>query len=111
MSKNSRSQFIIATVVFLLLAASLWSGFFGVWRDRLIDLLFTAKPATNNIVIVAIDKLSIQSIGQWPWPRAVFGRVVDNLGLAGVIGIDVNFKELSGRGSADDEYFARALEP
>lgn len=104
-----KSPIIIAVVVSLVLAASLWGGFFGVWRDRLTDLLFTAKPASSDIVIVAIDEASIQSIGQWPWPRAVFGRVIGNLDSASVIGIDVNFKEPSGRGAVDDDYFARAL--
>ncbi|MDO8626744.1 MAG: CHASE2 domain-containing protein, partial [Candidatus Magasanikbacteria bacterium] len=110
LSKNNRNQIIISAVVSLVLAASLWGGFFGVWRDKLIDLLFTSKPASGDIVIVTIDESSIQSIGQWPWPRFVFGRAINNLSSAGVIGIDVNFKEPSGRGSADDESFARALQ-
>jgi len=104
-----KSPVIIAGTISAVLAASLWGGLFGVWRDKLDDLLFTTKPASTEIVIVAIDEASLQSIGQWPWPRAVFGRAINSLSSADMIGIDVNFKEKSGRGDADDDYLASAL--
>lgn len=110
MTKNNRNQIIIAVTIFLVLVASMWGGFFGVWRDKLVDLLFTAKPASSDIVIVAIDEVSIQAIGQWPWPRSVFGSALNSLNSATAIGIDVNFKEPSGRGGADDDALVHALE-
>lgn len=109
-SKNNRGQIIIAGAISLVLAASLWGGFFGVWRDKLVDLLFTAKPASGDIVIIVVDEASIQAIGQWPWSRSVFGKAIANLNSAKVIGVDVNFKEPSGRGASDDDYLMRVLQ-
>lgn len=54
-----------------------------------------------DIVIVAIDDRSLQSIGQrrgpWPWPRSVMADVLDKLTEAGprAIGLDVIYAEAS----------------
>ncbi|MEK7151277.1 MAG: adenylate/guanylate cyclase domain-containing protein [Patescibacteria group bacterium] len=109
MSKNIRSQIWIAGIISLVLLLAFLSGSFGVFRDKLIDLLFTQKSASKDILIVAIDEASIQSIGQWPWPRSVFGRALAGLDGSRVVGIDVNFKENSGRGMIDDDYFVDAM--
>ncbi|HET6762689.1 MAG TPA: CHASE2 domain-containing protein, partial [Longimicrobiaceae bacterium] len=40
----------------------------------------TASPGDTNIVIVAIDEQSMQSLGpvlgRWPWPREVYQRAL-----------------------------------
>jgi adenylate cyclase len=44
-----------------------------------------------EVVIVAIDDASIESVGRWPWSRAVMARLIDRLSEAGaaVIGFDI----------------------
>jgi adenylate cyclase len=45
--------------------------------------------------IVDVDDESLRRYGQWPWPRALFARVVDRLAEAdaGVVAFDVVFSE------------------
>lgn len=64
-----------------------------------IDLRFKVfrgpRPATPDIVIVAVDERSIREIGRWPWSRATQARLVDGIagGGAKVIGLDVIYSE------------------
>lgn len=64
-----------------------------------IDLRFKVfrgpRPATQDIVIVAVDEQSIREIGRWPWSRAMQARLVDGIagGGAKVIGLDVIYSE------------------
>lgn len=64
-----------------------------------IDLRFRvfrgARPATPEIVIVAVDEPSIREIGRWPWSRAIQARLVDGIAQRGakVIGLDVIYAE------------------
>jgi adenylate cyclase len=78
-------------------------------RDSVSDLLFGFRSIPSNVVIIAIDDQSIRTLGQWPWPRALFAQAVNRLSGASVIGIDVNFKEASRVGSADDRVLADAM--
>ena len=108
-SKRYRTHFISTLVVAGLLNVALYTGLLHVQQDKLIDLLFTKKDRPAEIVIVAIDDASIRSIGQWPWPRAVFGEIIKHLDGAAVISIDVNFKEFSRLGFADDNQLVTAI--
>lgn len=121
-SKNLKF-YHIAAIVAVLLSTLFSISAFGLWREKLIDLLFTQhqfdssqtgagltdKKPLSQVVIVAIDEESINEIGQWPWPRAVFALAIQKLQSAKAIGIDVNFKEPSSRGAGDDAAFANAL--
>jgi two-component system NtrC family sensor kinase len=66
-----------------------------------LDLLFLLRgplPPPGEIVVVAIDEPSFAEISkQWPWPRSVHARLIDQLKKAGakVIGFDVLFAERS----------------
>lgn len=60
-------------------------GWFERPRLALFDLYQTATPRLEHaspVVIVAIDEASLRGVGQWPWPRQVLARLVDNI-LAG----------------------------
>lgn len=103
------SIWFTAACVALVLLLGLTAGWFSRWQDAITDLLFTPGKAPNNIVIVSIDEKSIKSVGQWPWPRAVFGELIEKLQGALVIGIDVNFKERSRLGENDDASLANAI--
>jgi adenylate cyclase len=66
-----------------------------------LDLLFLLRgplPPPSEVVVVAIDEPSFAEISkQWPWPRSVHARLIDQLKKAGakVIGFDVLFAERS----------------
>ncbi len=109
LNKKSLQYLIIALLVSTILTLSELAGFFSLKQDQLSDLLFTKKNNPNRVVIVAIDEQSINKVGQWPWPRSVFGNLVTNLNGAAAIGIDVNFKEPSRLGSQDDLSFSKSL--
>jgi adenylate cyclase len=66
-----------------------------------LDLLFLLRgplPPPPEIVIVAIDEPSFAEISQqWPWPRSIHARLIEQLKKAGaaVIGFDILFTERS----------------
>jgi adenylate cyclase len=56
----------------------------------------TVRQASDlPIRIVDIDDRSLETIGQWPWPRTTVARLIDRLREAGaaVIGFDIDFAE------------------
>ncbi len=70
--------------------------------DRFNDLVFDSyqrilpRAATDNpIAIVDIDEGSLARLGQWPWPRTIIAKIVDNLGQLGAAAIvfDIVFSE------------------
>lgn len=68
-----------------------------------------SRPATGDVVLVAIDKRSLDAIGVWPWPRSVYASIIDRLIDAGTgdIFFDIDFSARSN--SADDRIFLEAL--
>lgn len=78
------------------------SGVFAGTQSVFSDALFVPSTPSEDIVLVKIDDRSLNEIGQWPWPRAVFADALDVLGTAAVVGIDVSFREPSRTGAADD---------
>ncbi|MGL1530689.1 CHASE2 domain-containing protein, partial [Vibrio parahaemolyticus] len=43
------------------------------------DASLPRRPVPTDIVIVAIDDASIESIGRWPWRRAVHAALLERL--------------------------------
>ena len=109
MDKKNTKLLIIVLITSFLLSFFISKSLFFSWRNKFIDFLQTSKNPSGEILIIAIDEQSINNIGQWPWPRSVFGNVLGKLKSAKAIGIDVNFKEQSGQGSADDYFFAEKI--
>jgi adenylate cyclase len=72
-------------------------GFFRSFDMALSDRLLESRPASDAIVIVAIDDASIQAFGVWPWPRSLHALMIETLTDAGAeaIGYDVTFSETS----------------
>jgi len=85
------------------------TGFLAVTDVRLQDRLLESRPASDDIVIVAIDDKSIQAFGVWPWPRSLHAQMIDALSAAGakVIGYDVTFSEASD--PTEDQALADAI--
>ena len=109
---NKNWQYI---AVALLAGALTWgsfsSGLFFGFENFIEDLLFSPKPVSEKIVILAIDNESINKIGQWPWPREVFARAFSELAKnpPQAVGFDVMLAEPSRRGSEDDAKLAQVL--
>src|SRR5574337_1846833 len=101
---------ISAFVVVLMLANS---PLFSLIELKGSDLLFRLRgplATPSEIVIVAIDEPSFAEISrQWPWPRSLHARLIDQLKKAGarVIGFDVLFAEPSQ--PEEDRALARAI--
>jgi adenylate cyclase len=47
----------------------------------------------REVVIIAIDETSLDTIGRWPWPRSTLADLVDRLGAASALGFDVVFDQ------------------
>ncbi|HSV13751.1 MAG TPA: adenylate/guanylate cyclase domain-containing protein [Tepidisphaeraceae bacterium] len=56
---------------------------------------FFRKLPTDRLVHVDIDDSALETIGRWPWPRAILADVVDELGRAGTkaVAFDVLLSE------------------
>jgi signal transduction histidine kinase/CheY-like chemotaxis protein len=67
--------------------------------DGLAQLRFQLlqRPPSHTLTVVEIDVDSLRAAGTWPWSRARFARVIDNLTAAGaeVVGLDVDFSARS----------------
>jgi len=89
---------ISAFAVVLMLANS---PLFSVLELKGSDVLFRLRgplAPPGEIVVVAIDEPSLAEISkQWPWPRSLHARLIDQLKKAGarVIGFDILFAEPS----------------
>lgn len=72
----------------------------------------TFKTAPADIVIVAIDEASLESIGRWPWSRIVHADLVNKLKQeqARVIGLDLIFSEPDLNNPEADSVLAQAIE-
>lgn len=81
----------IAAAVFLSLL--FYAGVFSNINVRLTDNLYGGGAPLGDIVLIGIDDKSLQEIGRWPWERTVFADIVEKLGDAHVVGIDVGFFE------------------
>lgn len=97
---------LLLTVLILLVQVSALPDRLNLW---LYDIATTSFPATpsDNVVIVAIDELSLSRIGRWPWPRHVHAEVIRKLNASGAdtIVFDILFQEPS----PDDATLAQAM--
>ena len=104
----------VATLVVALAAglqvARVWDNLDGL----LFDLFTVSAPprlaAAPPVVVVGIDEPSFSELGlQWPWPRELHARLIDELTRAGasVVAFDVLFSEPSNEKS--DAQLARAI--
>jgi len=70
----------IITLMLILTVRMADPAFVESVRLRYFDTLITGKTATqNNIYTVNIDEKSLEQYGQWPFPRDVYGRIIQDL--------------------------------
>ena len=90
-------------IVALISLGVVWGLTRSSFADRadyaIYDALMTtqARPASDQIFIIAIDEASLATIGRWPWPRSLHTEMLKRLAAAkpAVIGYDVLFVEPS----------------
>lgn len=81
------SIFAIFIIFFLILNFSNIAGFFNIIENKTFDLrqniIAPYKKVSNDIVIITIDDKSYegltQKFGEWPVPRGVYAKLVDDL--------------------------------
>ena len=90
-------RFFTAIILTLIASVLAISGILVRFDNLHYDLgrYLTFKPAPADIVIVAIDEASLESIGRWPWSRIVHADLINKLKReqARVIGLDIIFSE------------------
>ncbi len=69
------------------------------------------RPASEDVVIIAIDDRSLARLGRWPWSRAQHARLIDKLTDAGAraIALDLILAEPDRVDPDGDEKLAQAL--
>lgn len=109
---------LVLLLVLVAVAAPLVALIFGEARvgrtleRRFYDGWFTfrgERPAPEDVVVVAIDDASTESLGRFPWSREWHARLLRNLDRAGarVVAFDVTFADAL---PAEDSVFRRAVE-
>lgn len=76
-------------------------GFLDFWRNKVFDFYQEIKPreipdpANKPVTIIDLDEQSLETVGQWPWPRTILAQLVENLMQMGavLIAFDVVFAE------------------
>ena len=93
--------------------AQRWEWVLSDWRAR---VLAKPSPATDLVKQVHLDQASLDwaaaEMGlSWPWPREVYGVIVDYLTRCGAraAALDILFTEPSSYGVDDDASLAEAL--
>ena len=92
--------------------AARWDNPLSDWRAR---LLAEKSPATDKVKLILLDQYSLdwgsKTMGlSWPWPREVYGPLLDYLKRNGArtVVFDVLYTEASASGVADDELLGAA---
>ncbi|MFV9474089.1 CHASE2 domain-containing protein [Advenella sp. RU8] len=67
------------------------------------------KPASEEIVIIAIDDKSIADLGPWPWRRSTHANLLDSLQQSKSVAFDLLFMDTLPEYAADDAIFADAI--
>jgi len=75
--------------------------------DRVAAL--TSRAADPDILIVAIDDASIDTLGRWPWRRAIHAALLDRLQGARAVGLDLIFAESDTVNPNDDRLLADSI--
>lgn len=89
----------IGLITLGLYSLSHFSGAIPFFDYRFFDLLSRSGSAldkqTQATVIVEIDENSLKQLGQWPWPRILLAKAIEEIQLQrpAAIGLDIFFPE------------------
>jgi adenylate cyclase len=101
MLKTIRHPVFILSVVFTgitIIAYTMGIHFLEIIELKTVDYRFIVrgeKKPGNEVVLAVVDEKSLDTEGQWVWPRSKFAKLVTRLSDAGakVIGFDIGFHE------------------
>src|SRR5690606_26111043 len=87
LERRVRAEWMLVTLILtvLTLGLSVFSDRLGLTRldhafyDKILAAT-TRSVSTDDIVIIAIDDSSIESLGYWPWRRALHAELLNRLG-------------------------------
>ena len=86
-------------LVALLVSTLYVSGWLESIERDLLDLRarLPKRPASGELVLVAIDPASLQALNSWPWPRRYHAQALERLLAAGArrIAFDIDFSSSS----------------
>ena len=110
---HKRERFLLTVLLLVLGMALTLSDGLKRWDLTLYDLFSTVsfqKPS-DDVLIIAIDELSLREYGRWPWSRRIHAELINKLtrGGARAIGYDVIFSEANRNDPDDDRALAAAL--
>src|SRR5262252_3307016 len=100
---------LVTLTVFLAAAILLPKTMSEALRDSAFDLVLAGDqplhwPVASDlkVIVVDIDRASINALGAWPWPRATMARLVEAVasGRPAAVAIDVLFAEPDDRSPA-----------
>ncbi len=112
---------VLAGLIGMVLAVCLMvAGWLDTWEaqtwDWRVRTLARPGPATEDIVLILLDQNSLDWAQKenglsWPWPREIYGAIVDFCGRNGAraLAMDVLYTEPSAYGVEDDRSFATAV--
>lgn len=96
-----RLSWLTLVIFYVTLLLFTWVVYLGKFSNNVDQLLHDAwvrdsqRKPPSDVVIVAIDNTSLNTIGRWPWPRLVQTSLFSKLAKAGVqaLAVDVLYVE------------------
>lgn len=105
---NRFSGLAVAGVFYLLIVIFCFTRVYEVFELKLYDLRFSLRPSMeewDGLYFLDIDENSLTTVGQFPWPRNIYGeglRTLADVG-AGLVSFDIMFPDASPRGIDNKE--------
>jgi len=87
-------RWLLVLVTFLIIELLVLGGVFERPELNIYDAWFRLSGAHDpgsQVVVLAMDDSSIQKLGPLPWPRSVVAALLDKLGGAKAVGLDLMF--------------------
>ena len=72
-------------------------------------MAFSPRDAGGEVVFLGIDKLSLDAVGTWPWPRDIHAEIIRRLGDLGAAEIYFDIEFGTPSNAASDEILAQAI--
>lgn len=106
--ENRYSGIAVALVFYLLIVIFCFTRVYELFELKLYDLRFSLRPSIeewDGLYFVDIDENSLTTVGQFPWPRNIYGEGLKTLADvgAGLVSFDIMFPDASPRGIDNKE--------
>jgi len=112
-SRHLREWVMLTAALLLLLVLAQRASWFERADNGLYDISMAwgGRPASDDILILAIDEASLARMGRWPWSRHALARVLETLTQAGSgpVLIDVILAEPQLQDPSADPHLAIAI--